>query len=97
MDINPYKFLQAPPEIDDAFRRHRAALMTVCTPVLLMWLYDLKPHEMPIMSLVVAKTNVLAFWKIMLTLIGWSFFVLSLDLGFIFMKPIANIASYGSQ
>jgi|GEM_PF-2877884 len=85
MSKNAWEVLHSAPEMSDSFRRHRAALITICTPIILIWLYDISPYEMPIMSLAVVEADAFTFWKIMLTLVGWASLVLGLDLALLFM------------
>lgn len=83
---NDYERYNAAPEVNDAFRRHRAALVTACTPALLIALSVAEPNEMPLMSLAIGEHNLAPFWNVMLVLVGWSFFVFLSDLVPIFLS-----------
>lgn len=82
--LNPYERLQQPIYLDEKALRHRAALITICTPVLLMMAFGLGPTEMPLMSLAVAKKSPIIFWKLMSALIFWAALVYAIDLSLAF-------------
>jgi len=91
--LSAYEKLQRPIELTGSALRHRAALVTICTPVVLMGLYGLAPEHMPLMSLAVAKSNAHAFWLVMLTLVGWAFLLYLIDLSFAVMERRAQAAT----
>ena len=92
---NDYERYKAAPEVNEAFRRHRAALVTACTPALLIALSGGQPHEMPLMSLAVNEGNLEHFWTIMLILVAWSFLVFVSDVVPIILsrKELAGIVT----